>query len=133
MKRFMKLGIATLVLAAGVVAFSAFKKLAILDYQWTNSTNFQIGTSPSTPISTITNYASGTTTTGGSTYLSQVEASYSGSTAPTEQSILDAVKTEYDRLKNISQSTLLSTFVDGYQFTASPSGVSTQITVFLKD
>jgi hypothetical protein len=129
------LKISLLSLAAAVIAIvgmsfkpsvndNTSKKWAgTLSYQFTSATNFGIGSTPSTPLSTASNYTTQAfSDVFGSSNMHGVTADYPNATAPSQSQVLTEVKAEYDRLLAISQATLLATFVNQYQWTKNFGG-----------
>jgi hypothetical protein len=119
-------------------AFESYKgkgvnqKLYTMDsYVWVNSNLFLIGTIPATDINTSSNWNVGTNPTGGFTYLSQIDVTYTV-TSPSMLQVLDVVKTEYDRLYSYGSGVLLSVFTDGYCWSTIISGTPVLITIHLQ-
>ena len=128
-----------ILLAAGSMALKNEKKtnekkvLTLFQYYWDyNAAPFQIGSLPGDEINTSSNWSSGGSSgTGGSLYLAQVDASYAGSIPL--QTIINEVRVEYLRLNSLSPSILLSVFVDGYSWGALYNGQSVNLKVYLRD
>lgn len=101
-------------------------------YDW-SAANFTIGVSSSTLLSNPNNWngplTSGALCNGGNKMCGAV-VTYSGSPAPIEQDIINAIKAEYDRL--VTAGTLGTVFVHNYSWIVTINGVSVTIQVFFK-
>ena len=126
-----RLKVALLLLLVGVaiagVAFTtdSAKRFSTANYTWSHSTPFTIGLSDEELLDDTDKWSPGTSATGGSTYLGYVKVVWTGSPAPTEQQMADAVKQRYKQNGNI--------LTNGETWNAIINGVLVTFTVYLKN
>lgn len=127
----LKIALVTLLFAAITTLGSAFKAEAQTYYKWTGAA-FTVGTSGSAALNVSTNWDNGSTTAPSCptpfSLLCAIKVVITSGT-PTKQNVINAVKTEYERLAGLTPP---QTFTDGYSFTVNDGTGNYTITVSLK-